>query len=148
MRYLFFVKFHDPLGHARLDSTDALKTGDPLCQVWRFVAEDAGPFLENSRGFLDSVRHCRVALSAEMNFRAHESNFLCPGDCVFKFVLGECVELVQNVLSEPVSKPASRKPSMHSLTMSSRSFLLDSNKQMSSASIFLFLHPSSSFPNT
>ena len=56
---------------------------------------------------------------------------VCPQ--TFKVAFGERVVLVQKVLSKPASKPAAKKPAMHSFTLSSRSFVLDAKRHMSSA---------------
>ena len=56
---------------------------------------------------------------------------VCPA--TFRVAFGVRVVLVQKVVSRPVSMPAAKKPSMHSLTISSRFCVLDANRQMSSA---------------
>ena len=108
----FFVKFQDPLCHAKLDNTDALK------QAIRFVRSK-----DLSQRMLDHFSKTPVAfwilfiiadslfpqrwIFAPTNVIFSVQGIVCSP--IFKFVFGECVELVQKVVSSPVSKPASKK---------------------------------------
>ena len=123
-------------GHPRLESTDALKqrirfdrstvvsqslldhfTNTPVAFCSLFVV--AEPLLLQTRIFAPTC----VIFSAQ--------GIVCPP--TFKVAFGERVVLVQKVLSKPFSKPAAKEPTMHSFTISSRSFMLAAKRHMSSA---------------
>ena len=120
-----FVKVQQPLCHPRLENTDALK------QRMRFVR-----FMFVSQSMFDhflntAVAFCSLRVIAEplllQRWNCAPTSVIVSdhgieGLSMFREPLGERTVLVQKVFSMPVSRPAPSKPTMHSFTISSKSF--------------------------